>query len=214
MDRKLTRKRKIMAGGAAVLALAGGGTAVGATQLGSNDSQAVIDDAAKRLGVQPADLSNALKQALLDRVDAAVAAGQLPKAVGDDLKARIQSGEFPLLGGFPRAGVEHFGRPFLELDAAGSYLGLTNDELRSRLDSGKSLAQIAEGEGKSVDGLVQALTDAVKKRLADDVAAGRLTKEQEEEIAADLSQRIADLVNGVDRDGRGEHHVGFTIRPA
>ena len=39
------------------------------------ESEAVIDDAASQLGVQPSELSDALEQALLKRVDAALAAG-------------------------------------------------------------------------------------------------------------------------------------------
>jgi hypothetical protein len=204
MKRKLTLKQKVLASGAALVAVAGGGSAIAATQLGSNDSQAVIEDAAQRLGVKPQELSNALEQALLDRIDAQVAAGQIPKTVGDELKARIQAGDFPLFGGFGHR-FGHFGRPLVELDAAASYLDLTVDQLRSRLDSGKTLAQVAGDVGKSVDGLVQALTDAEKKQLDEAVAAGRLTKEQEQEILSELPQRITDLVNGVHR---GWHEEG------
>jgi hypothetical protein len=190
------RKRKIVAGAAAGLAAAGGGAAIAATQLGSPsaESQAVVNDAAKQLGIQPSKLSDALEKALENRVDAAVAAGRLPKEQGDALKARIESGEVPLFGGL-HGGFEHH-HLFGGLDAAASYLGLTEAELRSQLESGKTLAQVAKDRGKSVDGLVQALYDAAKKRLDADVAAGRLTQAQEQSMLADLKQRITDLVNG------------------
>jgi hypothetical protein len=73
MDR--STKTKIVAGAVAAAAIAGGGAAVGATQLRSpsEESQAVVNDAAAQLGVQPQALSNALKKALENRVDAAVA---------------------------------------------------------------------------------------------------------------------------------------------
>ena len=101
-------KRRFAAGAFAALAVAGGGVAVGATQLGSpkEESQAVIADAAKQLGVEPAKLSAALKTALENRVDAAVATGKITKAEGDALKARIQSGEAPL---FPTGRPHGFG---------------------------------------------------------------------------------------------------------
>jgi hypothetical protein len=72
-------KRKVVAGAVAGLAVAGGGAAVAANQAGSpsEDSQAVLNDAAEQLGVKPAALSSALKKALANRVDAAVAAGRL-----------------------------------------------------------------------------------------------------------------------------------------
>ena len=50
-------KRKAAAGAAAVLALAGGGAAVAATQLTPKaESDAVVNDAAKQLGVSSSDL--------------------------------------------------------------------------------------------------------------------------------------------------------------
>ena len=197
MDRKL--KLKVGAGVAAAAAVAGGGGAIAADRLGSSgDSQAVVNDAAKQLGVTPSALTAALKKALENRVDAAVAAGRLTKAQGDELKQRIESGDLPLFFG-PRGGPhEHFG----ELDAAASYLGLTEAELETQLESGKSLAQVAKARGKSVDGLIQALVDRATKRLDAAVAAGRLTKAQEQQILSGLKQRITDFVNGV----RGRDH--------
>src|SRR5919201_487997 len=106
----LTRTQKIIAGSVALLAAAGGGAAIAASQneSPSEESQAIIDYAAAQLGIPSAKLSAALKKALSDRIDAAVASGRLTKEEGDTLKARIQSDEFPLFGGFHR-GFGHFG---------------------------------------------------------------------------------------------------------
>ena len=186
-------KRKLLAGLVVVVALAGGGAAIAATQLGSSPSetsQAIVDDAAQQLGVQPGALSNALKKALENQIDAAVAAGRLTKAEADELKSRIESGELPLFGLGPH-GHGHF----RGLDAAATYLGLTTTELRSQLGSGNSLAQIAEAQGKSMDGLVQTLVEDATSKLDAAVAAGRLTKEREQAILSDLKQHITDLVN-------------------
>src|SRR5439155_1310146 len=92
MDRKL--KLKVGAGVAAAAAVAGGGAALAADRFGSSsDSQAVVNDAAKQLGVTPSALSSALKKALENRIDAAVAAGRLTKAqeqqILSGLKQRI-----------------------------------------------------------------------------------------------------------------------------
>lgn len=191
---KLNRKHKIVVGAAALLAAGGGGAAIAASQSGSpgEESQAIINDAAEELGIPPSKLSGALKKALSDRVDGAVAAGRLSKAEGDALKERIQSEDFPVFGGLHH-GFGHIGF-FGDLDAAASYLGLTESQLRAQLQDGKSLAQVARDQGKSVDGLVDALVAAAKQRLDSAVAAGRITKAEEDSVLADLRERIADRV--------------------
>jgi hypothetical protein len=90
--------RKIVVGAVAGLAVVGAGAAVAATQFGDPkaESEAIIKDAAGQLGVQPAQLSDALKTAYKNRIDAAVAAGRLTKEQGDAIKARIDAG-VPLL---------------------------------------------------------------------------------------------------------------------
>src|SRR3954469_11880700 len=101
---KLNQKSKFGIGAAAVVAAAGGGAALASSQTTSRsgDSKAVIDDAAKKLGISSSKLSDALKSALSDRVDPAVAAGRITKAEGDSLKQRITSSDFPLVGGLHR----------------------------------------------------------------------------------------------------------------
>ena len=100
--------RKVFAGAAAALAVGGAGAGVAATKLTTNspseESKAIVNDAAKSLGVEPSKLSAALKKAYEDRIDAAVADGRLTKQQGAELKQRIESGDFPLVGppGFGR----------------------------------------------------------------------------------------------------------------
>ena len=107
-----------------------------------------------------------LKKALANRVDAAVAAGQITKAQGDEMKARIAAGEVPLVG----VGVGHgrghhgLGHHFADLDAAASYLGVTEAALLTSLRDGSTLAEIAKDKGKSVDGLKAALVDGREGR--------------------------------------------------
>ena len=203
---------KLVVVAAVVAAVLGGGAAIAATQVWSpkEESQAVIDDAAEQLGVEPSELNQALKQALKNRVDSAVDAGRLTKEQGDALKERIDSSEVPL-GGFPSPHHElgHIG-PFGSLETAASYLGLTETELQSRLENGRTLAEVAKAEGKSVDGLVNALLNDAEKKLDAAVAAGKLTEKQANTIREDWKERITDLVNG-EAPGRrfGFRHRGF-----
>jgi hypothetical protein len=195
--------RKIAVGGAALAATVGAGGAIAATQLNpKQESQAVVNDAAEQLGVEPSALTAALKEAFANRIDAAVEAGQLTEAQGAELKERVEAGDVPLIGlGGPGFGhrVHHVG----DLDAAASYLGMSEASLKTALQDGKTLAQIAKDRGKSVDGLVNALVDDAKAELAAAVDAGRLTDAQRDSIVSGLEDRITSLVNGErpDRDG-------------
>jgi hypothetical protein len=203
-------KRAVAAGAVAVLAVAGGGAAIAATKSSSpqEESKAVVADAASQLGVSSAKLTEALKTALENRVDAAVAAGQLTAAQGKDLKARIEAGEVPLVALGPGAGDRHGGPGFGHhagpgLDAAATYLGVTEAQLRTALESGKTLADVAKANGKSVSGLVDAMVADAKQHIADEVAAGRMTKAQQTQILSDLEQHVTDMVNGAMPAGHG-----------
>jgi hypothetical protein len=196
------RKRKLIAGAVVLAALAGGGGAIAATKLGGPgaDSKAIIDDAAGRLGVSPAALSDALKKAMEGRVDAAVQAGTLTKEQGDALKKQIEAQDYPALG----FGVRAFGHERLPgfgffgagLGAVTDYLKITEAQLRTELSSGKTLAEVAKAHGKTAEGLVSALTDAAKKQIEAAVTGGKLTRAQADSLESQLQQRFTDLVNG------------------
>ncbi len=189
-------KRKLAVGGAAALAVAGGGAAVAANQWsGEETSDAIVADAAAELGVEPAELRDALQQALANRVDEAVEAGRLTEEQGAELKERIESGDFPLFGGPHRGGMHHHGI-FRSFDEAAEYLGLSKEELRAELADGSTLAEVAREQDKSVDGLVDALVNEAKQDLNTAVEEGRLSEEQRNAMLENLEERITDLVNG------------------
>jgi len=79
--------------------------------------------------------------------------------------------------------------------AIADYLGLTAAELRTQLQSGKTLAQIATAEGKTVGGLEDAIVAAAKTRLDADVADGKLTAAQAATFLANLKEHVTDMVN-------------------
>jgi polyhydroxyalkanoate synthesis regulator phasin len=216
-------KRKLLVGGVAVLAVAVTGGAYAATRdtTPQQESQAVVNDAANELGVEPSELTAALRQALANRVDQAVEDGRLTKAEGDALKARINSGDFPLFGG-PYRGFKHFGHwpePLIHkdsLDTAASYLGLTEAQLRTQLNNGKTLAQVARDRDKSVDGLIDTLVKAQNESLDEAVEEGKLTQAEANQIKQGQRERIADFVNngqlrfrfhGGDRGPGGPHFL-------
>jgi len=200
---RTTKVRFVIAGSVALLVALGAAGAIAATKAlsPSEETKAVIDDAASQLGVSPSALSSALKQALKNRVDAAVAAGMLTKEQASVLKQRIDSDAFPLFGpgglrhGAPGHDFGHAGHGQV-FAAAGAYLGLTESELRAQQLDGKTLADVAKAKGKSVSGLVDAMVSAAEKSIDQAVADGKLTNEQAATIKADLREHITNLVNG------------------
>ena len=97
-------RKNLVIAGLAVAAFASAGAAIAANRPTAKEEQkAVIDDAAKQLGVEPGKLQSALQQALVNRVEQAVKDGRLTRAQADEIIKRINSGDLPLGGpGFGR----------------------------------------------------------------------------------------------------------------
>jgi hypothetical protein len=201
-------KRALLASSAAVAAVVIAGGAIAATKLTSpkEENQAVINDAAAQLGIEPSKLSDALKKALKTQVDKQVAAGRLTKEQGEALKARIDADEVPLFatpgfrfGPYLGPGFRDHG-PFHEtLSTAADYLGMSQADLRKELQSGKSLADVAKAKGKTAAGLIDALVAAAGKKWDEAVAAGKITDHttaaDKQELLAGVRDRVTHLVN-------------------
>src|SRR6266545_2300596 len=119
---KRFRSRKTLT--IAVVALAvvgGGGAAIAADQGSSSTGQSFLDSVARHLGISSQKLEDATKAAAIEQVDAALKEGKITQAQADELKARIQSGEFPPFAGplfGPRFG--HFRRRLSRADPSGA----------------------------------------------------------------------------------------------
>ena len=214
----LRAKRSIAIGGLAATLLGGGGAALAARgDDGDKVEQAILGDAAKRLGVDAGELEDALAKAEDAQLDRAVRAGKLTQEQADALKRRRrESGRvlgFPGGPGGPRGPhFEHhrFGGPGMHfrggpLDDVAGALGITVRKLFSELRDGKSLAEIAKAEGKSLADVRAAVEAATKKRVESDVKAGRLTREQADEILEHLDERLEHLG---EEGPFGEHRFG------
>jgi len=212
-----TRKRTVAIGAAVALAVAGGGVAYAAAT--SNDPRdALLRDAAQRLNVSPGELRSALEGAFGDQLDQAVKDGRLTQQQADQLKQRIERYGVPLGGPMGEPGAlghgPGFGGPMgapghgplgPALDAAADYLGLTRAQLARRLTNGRSLADVAKAEGKSVDGLEQALVDDAQSQLDRAVADRRLTSDERDRILAEIREHVDELVNGSAPGPLGRH---------
>jgi len=88
--------------------------------------------------------------------------------------------------------------------AAATYLGTSTADLRTKMQAGQTLAQIAAATaGKSRDGLVAALTADAKAKIAAAQAAGTITADQATQLGNGLADRIARLVDSTRPAGPG-----------
>jgi hypothetical protein len=78
---------------------------------------------------------------------------------------------------------------------AADALGMTRTDLVAELVSGKTIAQVAEEKGVSLDTIVEAFTQNHAAFLAARVAAGRITQETADSMLALMKTHITDQLN-------------------
>jgi len=91
------------------------------------------------------------------------------------------------------------------ITAAASYLGLSRTDLQTQLQAGKSLADVAQAQGKSVSGLEGAMVAAIKSNLD---ANTTLTADQKAAILAQVKSHIDTMVNTTHPSGAGIGSMG------
>jgi hypothetical protein len=211
-------KRIIVASATVAAVIAGSAGAIAATKQdeGKKAEQAVLDDAAKRLNVAPAELRDALAKAQDAQLDQAVKDGKLTQQQADAIKARRKQDGRVLGGGGrgPGGPGHHGGGPGGLIDPAAKALGLSRQALATQLRSGKTLAEIAKAQSKDLADVKAAIKTAATKQLDAAVKAGRLTSAQRDEEVAELDEHIDGFAEGggPGRLGRG-HGRRFGAMP-
>jgi len=165
--------------------------------------QDFLNGVASHLGISPDQLNNAIKQARIDQINQAVKDGKIDQDQANRRIQAIQNGQGfmhpggPAGNGQARPGFEMRGGPML----AASVLGLTPEQLRTEMQGGKSLAQVAQAHGVSRDDLKAKLIAAQKARLDQAVANGRLTADQEQQVQARFAANVDRMIDFVPGQG-------------
>ena len=81
------------------------------------------------------------------------------------------------------------------LAVAATALGVTEAELRTELEAGKSIAQVAEAKNVNLQVVIDALVADHKAHIAQHVTEGKLTQAQADEKLAEVETRVTDMVN-------------------
>lgn len=134
--------------------------------------------------------STAIGSALKEALAGLVSDGTITQAQADKVATALEENR-PM----GRHGRGEHGPGRVALAAAAEALGMTEAELRTAAQDGKTLADLAEEQGVSEDALVDALVAAARERLATAVTDGRLTQEQADARAADLETRITESLD-------------------
>lgn len=92
------------------------------------------------------------------------------------------------------------------LAAASTFLGITPADLRTKLQSGQTLAQIATAAGKTRDALIAVLVNDAKTAIEKAKTDGKLTADQATALENGLTARITKLVDSTEPAGRGPRH--------
>lgn len=93
--------------------------------------------------------------------------------------------------------------------AAAAYIGTTEADLRTNLQAGQTLTQIATAAGKTRDGLIAAMVADVNAKIDAAVAAGTITAAQAAEKKAAVTEHVTeevDEVHEVRTSGPGGRH--------
>src|SRR6266699_2557409 len=177
----------------------------------------ILATAATYIGISEADLRTAL-QSGQTLAQIAVAHGKtrdgLIAALSAEATKQITTAvdqpgtNFSGPGG--RGGGPGF-REFNDEAAAAAYIGTTEADLRTKLQAGQTLAQIATAAGKTRDGLIAALVADANTKIDAALAAGKITAAQATAQKASLTAHVTAEVDSTrpagapDFPGRGPH---------
>lgn len=173
-------------------------------------------------GKSSTGLRAALIAAATKRLDARLAAGRITEERRAELLAAMETRIDALIVGTapvgrqagPGRGGDHGnqGGPGAEhahadlRAATEAYLGLDDATIRTQLDAGKSLGEVADATaGKSAAGLKDALVAAITTFVNAEVAAGRMTEDEKAKVLADAPTRIDEMLARTGSPGLGGH---------
>jgi hypothetical protein len=95
------------------------------------------------------------------------------------------------------------------LDTAAEAIGISEDDLRTALEGGQSVAQVAEANGVDAQTVIDTLVAEATAKIDEAVADGDLPQDRADEIKADLTEHITTFVNREGLPERGERHMEF-----
>jgi hypothetical protein len=187
----MKKKLAATAMGAALLAGGGAGAALmtpfnaGAATESTDSAADTATDAAPE---ETADAPRA--QWMTDALAQLVEADTITQAQADAVAEALKAAR-------PDGGPGHVGRgPGPGLTVAATAIGISEDDLRTALQGGDTIADVARAKGVDVTTVIDAIVAEMNSHLDEAVADGHLTQAQADERKANATERATDLVNG------------------
>ena len=177
-----------------------------------------ISDVAKAKNIDLATVKAALLAEAKAHIDAEVAAGKLTAAEGvtklAEKTARIDTmlttAGLPARGPQGMGGHKGKGGPGKFMSATlATTLKLTQEELKTQLHSGKSLADVAKAQNVDIADVKTVLTSEFTAHLAEEVTSGKHTQAEADAKLAEFKTNLDTMVNrvgpagGMKGEGRG-----------
>lgn len=151
---------------------------------------------AAKLGKSPSDVLAAFKATEHDFVSQALQSGRITADQANRLNARIDQQKGLPSGVLGEVAKTKAGVAERRLAAGvAQFLGMQPKDLAAELKQGKSLAQVAQEKGKTVDQLKAYITQQAKARLDAQVQAGKLTQDKENQALQRLNANLDKMVN-------------------
>jgi predicted DNA-binding protein YlxM (UPF0122 family) len=187
------RKTAIIVG-VVILAMttAGIGWAATSAQEGDGPVETFLARVAEKLGIGEEQLSGAIQEVQSEMLDESVAEGRISEDKAERLRERIEQGPQSLMGfghgmrfkdGLSRQFLPF--RHFMATDGLADLLGMEQKEITAQLKEGKSLSEIAEGQGVSREALIDALVSQAAETMKEHGAA----------LLDELPERIEQLID-------------------
>ncbi|NTW72996.1 MAG: hypothetical protein HGA49_12240, partial [Eubacteriaceae bacterium] len=159
-----------------------------------------LKDIAAAKGIDTAKFAQDLEAALIVKIDKKVQEGKINSEQAAALKTKLSQ---QIQTALDKKWDNRKGRGFGE-DAKGnikgihkqvqSILGIDAATLRNELQSGKSLADIAQAKGISKETLVEKVQTAITTNLDQEVADQKITADQAAKIKENLAQKIDRII--------------------
>lgn len=204
------RTRSLAVAGISAGLLVGGAAGLTLTLPGTAGAQDVGDEATTETTVDEADPEReaAAAERITEVLAPLVEDGTITAEQADAVAATLAA-ELPGRGGpgghHRRAGAG------VALDVVAEVLGTDEEAIRDAVADGTTVGELTDEAGVERRVLIDALVLAASERLDEAVAAGRLTREQADEVIARLTERLPDLLDAEVPPGgpRGPgHHRG------